>query len=485
MGLQKLGITLAEQCARYAKSCGKSSILCTKPVHISNIKGLRYARGLTEDVVQVSKRVLTKPSKEKLSIMLKEQGLSPNRLYDEHGIQLGKIGFIEEEAEYIVENNSLFLEELIARFPLKAGHKTNREVQKYMLYLQDINHSAYADKQKFLTDFIEKANELDKIMSNKGLQLYTDEVSPMYTKKAILQAKYNDKARYNDIENILSLYKRGLVPEHTVQTFFPNGRFNPLPKSDIDKLMRGECYYPKLTEISDVAIKNLSKGEAFSVGDMMFVKTETGFDKLKIDRQTYERLFPPVERYSIAQSNSVENCTKVSTWNCLIKNPDTRIDLYKMFEQTNNGVRVTIPNCNYTYEFNWNNIQCLNTSNNIQGALGHRMLEYTYDVNKIGKLHTSSQRGYGYPNIMIYDITGKGANSAVLKPKGLNYELWSKRHSNGIYIRSGENNLNNGLVDEHAIATTDLSSNLWQNPWTGIEDVPYRACAFDSVFVDL
>ena len=51
MGLQKPGITLAERCAGYAKACG---ILCTKPVRVPNIERLRYARGLTEDVVQLS-----------------------------------------------------------------------------------------------------------------------------------------------------------------------------------------------------------------------------------------------------------------------------------------------------------------------------------------------------------------------------------------------------------------------------------------------
>lgn len=49
MGIQKLGITLSELCARYAKACGKSTILC-KPVHVPNIDGLRHARGLTEDI---------------------------------------------------------------------------------------------------------------------------------------------------------------------------------------------------------------------------------------------------------------------------------------------------------------------------------------------------------------------------------------------------------------------------------------------------
>ena len=55
MGLQKLGITLAEQCTKYAKACGKCSILCTKPVSVQNITGLKYAQGLTKDVVELKK----------------------------------------------------------------------------------------------------------------------------------------------------------------------------------------------------------------------------------------------------------------------------------------------------------------------------------------------------------------------------------------------------------------------------------------------
>lgn len=57
MGLEKLGIKLTEQCARYAKVCGKSSILCTKPVPIQDIPSLKYARELTKDVVQLEKPI--------------------------------------------------------------------------------------------------------------------------------------------------------------------------------------------------------------------------------------------------------------------------------------------------------------------------------------------------------------------------------------------------------------------------------------------
>ena len=57
MGLEKLGIKLTEQCARYAKVCGKSSILCTKPVPVQDIPSLKYARELTKDVVQLEKPI--------------------------------------------------------------------------------------------------------------------------------------------------------------------------------------------------------------------------------------------------------------------------------------------------------------------------------------------------------------------------------------------------------------------------------------------
>lgn len=55
MGVEKPGITVLEQCAKYAKACDKSGILCTKPVHIQSVEGLRYAHNLTEDVVQLNR----------------------------------------------------------------------------------------------------------------------------------------------------------------------------------------------------------------------------------------------------------------------------------------------------------------------------------------------------------------------------------------------------------------------------------------------
>lgn len=56
MGVEKTITTALEQCAKYTKACGKSSILQTRPmnIHISNIEGLKYTPKLTEDVVQLA-----------------------------------------------------------------------------------------------------------------------------------------------------------------------------------------------------------------------------------------------------------------------------------------------------------------------------------------------------------------------------------------------------------------------------------------------
>ena len=274
---------------------------------------------------------------------------------------------------------------------------------------------------------------------------------------------------YQDLQNLLTLYNKGLIPRHNVLTFFPEGQVNKLVKGDMLKLLAGESYYPQLTKLTDDAVAKLEIGEAFSVGKEMFVKTTNGFEKLKIDAQTYERLFPALERYAISQS-CVGNCGKISSWNAMIKNPNSRIELYKMFEQAENGVKVTIPRKGYVSEFNWNDLSKLNTNSNLQGGLGHKMLEYTYDINKMGYIDTvGNPRGE-----MIEDILGW---PNLPPPKGWEYtEVTIKdfcmKHKNGIFVKNeGDFNLNKGQTSGHYYSSTDLSSGIWQNPWTGIEDL--------------
>lgn len=54
MGLERLGINLAKKCAAYTKACGKSSILETKPIHISNVFNAKELKYSTKDTLSLS-----------------------------------------------------------------------------------------------------------------------------------------------------------------------------------------------------------------------------------------------------------------------------------------------------------------------------------------------------------------------------------------------------------------------------------------------
>lgn len=465
MGKLDLGLTFAEKCAISFRTSG-TTLLHTKPRGKINIEGLRYAPKQNGDVVNFS--CLRKPSVKRLKELQANEGLNKLALRESNGkvMLLGEL----DDACYITDNNSLFLERLVELFPKKSGCKVNTDVQKRMLYLQDINHSNFTNKEEFLQKFLKDIDEVENIKRLEGGQLYGDDVVSLYSKKAILQAKYNNPERYSDLTNLLMLYQKGLIPRHNVSTFFPEGQVHKLIKSDMQKLLSGESYYPQFAKISEQEIAKLELGEVFSIGEKMFVKTKEGYEVLKIDKTTYEKLFPAVERYSISQ-NGVGNCGKIATWNAMIKNPNSRIELYKMFEQTEQGVIVRMPRKGYISEYQWNDLSALNTSENLQGSLGHKMLEYTYDVNKMGTINTIGDPKtpmvediLGLPNLKIdgYDFLG---NDAKIK------EFCTKYRS-GIFVKNeGEYNLNKGQTSEHYYSSTDLSKGIWQNPWTGIEEL--------------
>lgn len=54
MGLEKVGMTLAQKTASWVKTAGKISVLQTKPINPTQLQGLRFANNLTYDTVQLS-----------------------------------------------------------------------------------------------------------------------------------------------------------------------------------------------------------------------------------------------------------------------------------------------------------------------------------------------------------------------------------------------------------------------------------------------
>lgn len=503
----RVASTSSDDVARYVKACGKPSILCTKPAHVANIEGLRYARGLTGDIVQFSR--FTKPTETRIAQILKNNGLLSNTLLKKDGSRLLN-GF---EGNLITENNVIFIEELSKRFPLKEG-AINTDLQELLVCLKDIKHTHIVDKQTFLDEFIVSASKVKSMKSVDGKLLFKDHMTGLYSRKAILEAKYNDTQRYQEIMDLYKLHQEGKAPRYLIETLFPKSHFHELPKSDIDKLLRGEHYFPRLSSLSETKISKLSVGEAFSVNNEMFVKTTNGYEKLRIDKSTYELLFPPIERYAMAQ-NGLDNCHLISTIDSITKDPNGRIQLYQMFEQTPNGIKCTIPSteCTTPFIFTLKDIEALQKAeHSIQGSLAHKMLEYTYARNKCTTITSDKvddiikifSKGGDESYISSYykDLLGVSSDriQTVKKYNRYGEDLLRVNEDEIPCVKEIFNNIKNkthqkikcvdnghiidpdlGLRDRHYYNAIDTEKGFIINPWNTMETIPIDPFELTSV----
>lgn len=459
--IKALTINLSE----YARLEGKPSILLTKPRHLEplNLADTKI-EPLRKDIVQFSKQKFALPSTQQCDEILSRNKLSA-KMVKGHEI----------DVPYLNDNNRIFLARLEEMFPPQA-EKPNEQLEKMLVYLEDINHGPFQDKEHFLAKFLADVKEVEQMTDNQGKALYGDGCTSLYSKKAFIEAKYNRPERHQELTDLYKLYKEEKVPEYLLGVFFPKARFHELPKQDMEKLLKGENYFPQLLEtVKDDELLKLSVGEVFQKGKDMFVRTKDGYEKLKMDEETYRKLFPPVVRHAIAQ-NDADNCGKIAALNGIIKHPETRVKIYRMFEQTPSGVRVSIPKLG-TEEFKYENLGMLQTAQNLQGGLGHKMLEYAYDMKKYGKLDIEE----GAKSNIIYDLTGY-TNNRILASEYLSNrdatlaETAKKTHTSGIYtFRDWGEIPNYGVYQHHFFSATSLpyKTGEFQSPWSGLEAIPY------------
>ena len=485
-----MGLTrIAEYCSKYAKAYGKNvtKIIETRPAVKTELAGLKYTP-LAEDAVKLSE-CLRVPTQEKLETILKEQGLYKNLLC------------VEEP--FIKDNNSLFIEELVRRFPLKAGEKENLRVHELMLYLEDINHSGYPNKKEFLEKFLQDVKEVESLLDRDGKQMFSGmNLWSMLTRRTVLQAKYNNPERYQEIMDLYKLHMEGKVSKYVLKRLFPDAHFHKLPKSDMQKLLRGENYYPKLAELSEEAISKLEIGEAFSVGKEMFVKTVNGYEKLKMDSEMYEKLFPAIERYALAQGD-IGNCHLMAAMDSILKNPEGRIEFYKLFEQVGkNKVKCTLHDPDYkklAIIYDLDDLSMIKEVDCKGGSLGHTLIEYTYAKNMYDYAMQKDSVSYfiknalaerTYGGLELRRINGEGGDAETVSDhikRLIGWRTETKYECNdstiqevlkeqkGISVANCTTRIpNKGIEKSHFYNSGDLRNGTLVNPWNTMEEIPYN-----------
>lgn len=399
---------------------------------------------------------------------------------------------------FVNHNNDIFLKRLDELFPAVKGNKTYA-IEDILVCLEDINHSGFKDKEAFLQQFIKDLDEVKLMTDKAGNKLFDQGIPSLYSMKAILQAKYNNPERYNDIANLYKLVKQGKAPDYILKGLIPEGEFHALAKSDIQKLVQGKNYFEQFanaTAPSDILAKT-QLGDAFSIGNKMFVRTNNSYEELKLSKTMYEKLFPPIERYAMAQTEN--SCHFVATLDGMIKNPDTRINLYKMFTQTGeHTVRVTLPKMpintlkgdfqTIPIDFDLRSIDYLN-ADYLQGALGHKMIEHAVGSNAnryiINSTTNALEHINGGGNPEMFDIPfllGRNANKILLGNGTSTRAIIGQSKGNVLTVLRAENakaigsylpdvvNRNIGYTGGHVYSS---QSGKLSNPWNTIEMLPY------------
>lgn len=425
---------------------------------------------LTGDVAQFNKVRLKRPTENQVTEILKRNKINPERIF---------YGDSEEEyyliKSFINENNNIFLEELERLYPFKEG-TFNTKMREILIYLENINHSHCANEREFLTSFIKELENINFMKNAKGEKLFEEALS--YSKKAILQAKYNNPDRYKEIMDLYQLVKSGKAPDYILRNLIPEGRFHALAKGDIQKLLQGKHYFEQFTGIthsSDVLAKT-QLGEAFSIGDKMFVRAANGYEELKFSKAIYERLFPPIERYALAQTG--ETCFFVAPLDGMIKNPKTRIDMYNMFEQIDkNTMKVTLPGCpDKPVIFSLSDLQKYG-EDYVSGAPAYKLIEECYAKAMNSSVQTMNLKG-GNPEVVLRSLYAKNLSerSCSFTTKDIKHEMINSSKGSTCMvpeamIESGDYIYPNiGIHGAHAYST---QNGYIFNPENSIEAIKY------------
>ena len=243
-------------------------------------------------------------------------------------------------------------------------------------------------------------SELDKAVGEitslhhaNGKLYYTTELSSKrgYSTRALLDARFNDTEHYNDILELIKLNNSGKI-KYYPKLVMPNGHTNPLVKQDMKAITEGRNYFEQFTSLNKSEIlSKTSEGDVFSVGQQMFVRDSNGWQQLKMDKSTYELLFPPVDRYAMAQGCS-ENCGVIAVINNMVQVPSNRVKMLQLFEQ--NGSKVTVHalgDSSSKMTFDLNNLKALDDGILSDSSYGLKMLERKGQIG-------NGNIGYHWPN---------------------------------------------------------------------------------------
>ena len=219
---------------------------------------------------------------------------------------------------------------------------------------------------------------------------FADKLSPQDKRNLVsVLKKKDDETEYT--QKMIEMITDKKVNPYAVSSLCKHGEMSNFAKSDIDiyydkvlgqNMSVEDAFVPKHTSV-EKGQNAVNVGDVFRVDgqDEIYVKSGDGYSRqIKMDAETYVKLFPPVERFSSTQG-SAGDCYLLSSINAIMENPYARASIYDCFTQHGDSVSAQLPNgtakilcpdCKLP--------DCVDADKYVDGASGMKILEHLYGV---------------------------------------------------------------------------------------------------------
>ena len=281
--------------------------------------------------------------------------------------------------------------------------------------------------------------------------------------------------------------------------------FIPEVYSDIELLKNGGSVIKHFTSFDKILSKTTA-GDVISVNGKMFINNNGRIQAWNMTEEKFNDLFPLVERFTGSQGYA--NCFLYSALETMYRNPKTRGQYYKLFEQKGDDILVTIPaykDFNGTVKFTNGDITTVFSSG--RSAKHNLMLEQAYartalrleKNTPIGKNPTttddyeylSERLNGGQTGDVLRDLLNFNPNLKGLKNnrnlvKGTQTLFFKKPNPEGVkklfdtYGTKPDLMFNIGVKNESSYHAISVKS---YNPETGIVTIidPYRLGVYEEM----
>lgn len=241
----------------------------------------------------------------------------------------------------------------------------------------------FASKNKNL--FYENAKAILSIDPNSNKAKYIEAIL-----KLIHTGKVNPSAlrKLSDMNDLKSLQEMLIGSYYANETRDSSWEISNNLKNDIDLVLKEgvtsqnwiEKYIPTYNSNAE-GLKNHQIGDAYVVDGEKYIRIKTNENdskEVKLTKETYAKLFPPVERFLTTQQ-IMGNCYCIETLMSMYCNDATRIKLLEVMEEDDNGnIKISFENYKPVILEKGELPKNENSKIYSSGADGYKLLEYAY-----------------------------------------------------------------------------------------------------------